>query len=153
MLKIIEQKKFCLPVWIFCLLFMFSGCADLQKSMENLGTIGAEEPPLPDPVNLAYPFTDLPIPKGFDRDHAKSFVYESGSGTIKVGRLFFSGMGDMEEIMSFYQDEMTNLGWKLINAMEHDGTILNYKKEGWVSMVVIRSGWGSTTIKIVIGPQ
>ncbi len=89
MLKVIEPKKFCLPVWIFCLLFMFSGCADLQKSMDDFGI--EETPPLPDPVNLAYPFTDIPIPKGFDRDHAKSFVYESGSGTIKVGRLFFSG--------------------------------------------------------------
>ena len=151
MLKVIEQKKSYLSVWIFCLLFMFSGCASLQESIDNFGI--EEPPPLPDPVNLAYPFTDIPIPEGFDRDHAKSFVYESGSGTIKVGRLFFSGMGDMEEIMSFYQDEMTNLGWKLINAMEHDGTILNYKKEGWVSTVVIRSGWGSTTIKIMIGPQ
>jgi hypothetical protein len=151
MLKVIEQKKSCLPVWIFCLLFMFSGCADLQKSMDDFGI--EETPPLPDPVNLAYPFTDLPIPQGFDRDHAKSFVYESGSGTIKVGRLFFSGWGNMEKIMSFYQSEMVNQGWKLINAMEHDGTILNYKKEGWISTVVIRSKLGTTKIKIVIGPQ
>ena len=151
MLKVIEQKKSYLSVWIFCLLFMFSGCASLQESIDNFGI--EEPPPLPDPVNLAYPFTDLPIPKGFDRDHARSFVYESGSGTIKVGRLFFSGWGNMEKIMSFYQSEMVNHGWKLINAMEHDGTILNYKKEGWISTVVIRSKWGTTKIKIVVGPQ
>jgi hypothetical protein len=59
----------------------------------------------------------------------------------------------MEKTMSFYQSEMVNQGWKLINAMEHDGTILNYKKEGWISTVVIRSKWGSVKIKIVIGPQ
>ena len=151
MLKVIEQKKFYLSVWIFCLLFMFSGCASLQESIDNFGI--EETPPLPDPVNLAYPFTDIPIPKGFDRDHAKSFVYESGSGTIKVGRLFFSGIGNMEKTMSFYQSEMVNQGWNLINAMEHDGTILNYKKEGWISTVVIRSKWRSTKIKVVIGPQ
>ena len=151
MLKAIKQKKICLPVWVFCLLFMFSGCADLQKSMDDFGI--EETPPLPDPVNLAYPFTDLPIPKGFKRDHALSFVYESGSGTTKVGRLVFSGMGNMEKIMSFYQSEMINQGWKLVNAMEHEGTILNYKKQGWMSTVVIRSAWGKTNIKIVIGPQ
>ena len=84
-MKTIRHNHSSVSVWATILFFLvFSGgCAILEKSDK-------EAPPLPDPVNLAHPFTDVPIPNGFDRDQSKSFVYESGSKDVKVGRLYFS---------------------------------------------------------------
>lgn len=142
----VKQNNSCLPAWIFSLLFIVSGCA-------ALGTTGEESPPPPEPVNLAHPFTDVPVPKGFKLDRSRTFIYESGSGTVKVGRLFFSGGADLKETASFYENEMTNQGWKLVNSMEHKGKILHYEKEGWVCTVVILSGWMGSDVEIQIGPK
>ena len=107
----------------------------------------------PPPPELAYPFLDIPVPSGFERNHSKSFVYESGSGTVKVGRLFFSGWGNLNEVISFYQDEMVNKGWSLVNAIKHETTILNYEKEGWVCTLMIHSTLGKIYIEIQAGPK
>ena len=38
-------------------------------------------------TDVAHPFTDVPVPSGFNPDRSKSFIYESGSGTIKAEML------------------------------------------------------------------
>ncbi|MDE0847669.1 MAG: hypothetical protein OSA44_02525, partial [Nitrospinaceae bacterium] len=78
-------------VWLFV-----SGCATWEEMTAKT------PPPPPPPPESAYPFADIPVPSGFERNHSKSFVYESGSGTVKVGRLFFSGWGNLNEVISFY---------------------------------------------------
>ena len=72
---------------LFFLLF-FYGCAewDLGLDAKNDGS-----PPPPPVQETAYPFSDIPIPSGFSRDDSKSFIYESGSGTVKVAKIVFSG--------------------------------------------------------------
>ncbi|KMP11664.1 hypothetical protein UZ36_03790 [Candidatus Nitromaritima sp. SCGC AAA799-C22] len=144
----VEQKNIVASKWIFILLCMFvaGGCAALETS-------DSEAPPPPEPVSLAHPFTDIPVPSDFDRDRSKSFIYESGSGTIKVGRLFFAGWKNLDETVSFYQSEMINQGWKLVNSLTHDGKILNYEKEGWVCTVIIQPTWLGSDIEIRIGPK
>jgi len=127
-------------VWLFV-----AGCATWDE-------VTTETPP-PPPPELAYPFLDIPVPSGFERNHSKSFVYESGSGTVKVGRLFFSGWGNLDEVISFYQDEMVNKGWSLVNAIKHKTTILNYEKEGWVCTLMTHSTLGKVYIEIQAGPK
>ena len=113
-----------------------------------------EAPPLPDPINLAHPFTDIPIPNDFDRDQSKSFVYESGSKCVKVGRLYFSGGGELEESVEFYQNEMINHKWTPgVSFLGNNGKILNYHKKGWDCTVIIQSGWFRSDIEIQIGPK
>lgn len=131
---------------VFSLMFSV-GCAGLKQSMN-------ETPPLPDPINLAHPFTDLPIPNDFDRDQSKSFVYESGSKNIKVGRLFFSGGSKLEETIEFYQNEMINHKWTPgVSFLADNGKILNYQKKGWDCTIIIQSGWFGSNLEIQIGPK
>jgi hypothetical protein len=128
-------------------LFFSTGCETLEE-------MTTQKPPSPPPPpELVYPFSDIPIPNGFDQDHTKSFVYESGSGTVKVGRFIYSGWSKLDTVISFFQNEMVNKGWSLVNSIKHEITVLNYEKEGWVCSVMIKSTLGQAFIEIQAGPK
>jgi hypothetical protein len=130
----------------FTILLFLSGCAewDLGLDAKNDGP-----PPPPPPLETAYPFSDIPVPFDFARDNSKSFIYESGSGTVKVGRFIYSGWESLDKVITFYQNEMLNKGWTLVNSIKHENYILNYEKEGWVSTITLRS----TYVEIQAGPK
>ena len=138
---------------LFFLLF-FYGCAewDLGLDAKNDGS-----PPPPPVQATAYPFSDIPIPSGFSRDDSKSFIYESGSGTVKVAKIVFSGWDNLDKVITFYQNEMLNKGWTLVNSIKHsENYIQNYDKEGFVATVTINSSGGlvgKTIIEIQAGPK
>ncbi len=118
-----------------------------------MNQIDVPPPPQPEIINNALPFTDVPVPSGFSRDQLRSFVYETGNNEMKVGRLFFSGNKNLELTVEFYQNEMINKGWALVNSMASTETILNYQKEGWVCTVIIRPrSFNRSIIEIQIGP-
>ena len=134
-----------LGVFIFLSLAFFNGCAGLDQ-------FGKQVPPEPAIINNALPFVDVPVPSGFNRDQAKSFVYDGGN-EMKVGRLFFSGSTGLEPTVEFYQNEMINKGWALINSITSTETILNYRKEGWTCTVIIKPrSFSRSNIEILIGP-
>jgi hypothetical protein len=136
-------------IYFFMTLF-FSGCSNLGLGLDkNTSTL----PPAPVTVETAYPFSDIPVPFDFTRDVSKSFIYESGSGTVKVGRFIYTGWENIEKIITFYQNEMINRGWSLINSIKHENYILNYQKEGWVSTITLHSNIGRTIIEIQAGPK
>ena len=138
-------------VTIFILITLFfSGCAGL-----DIGLDGKKSSPSKPPQQAnAYPFSDIPVPSNFSRNESKSWIYESGSGTVKVARLFFSGYKNLDTVVIFYQNEMLNKGWSLVNsiktAKEH---IINFQKEGWVSTIRINGNLLSTFIEIQAGPK
>lgn len=136
-------------LYLLFLLF-FSGCAewDLGLDAKNDGP-----PPPPPPLEMAYPFSDIPVPFDFSRDNSKSFIYESGSGTVKVGRFIYSGWKGLDDVIKFYQNEMLNKGWNLVNSITHENHVLNYEKEGWVSTIILHSNLGRTSIEIQAGPK
>ena len=129
---------------IFLPLAFFNGCAGLDQF----------DPPSAEPaiINNALPFVDVPVPDGFNRDQLKSFVYDGGN-EMKVGHLFFSGSTGLEPTVEFYQNEMINKGWTLINSMASTDTVLNYQKEGWTCTVIIRPrSFSRSNLEILIGP-
>ena len=131
---------------IFLSLTFFNGCAGLDQFEKQV-------PPEPAIINNALPFIDVPVPNGFNRDQSKSFVYETGNNDMKVGRLFFNGTSDLKPTIEFYQNEMINKGWTLVNSMASTETILNYRKEGWVCTVIIRPrAFSGSIVEIQIGP-
>jgi len=104
-------------------------------------------------TDVAQPFTDVPIPSGFSADRSKSFVYEAGSGAVKVGRLYYSGWHDSQEVVNYYHNAMINKGWKMVNAMEHDGMILNYQKKTRVCTIIVTDALLKTHLEIQVGPK
>ena len=135
-----------LEIVIILSLVFLNSCATMNQLEDPV-------PPQPETINNALPFTDVPIPNGFSRDQLKSFVYEAGSNEIKVGRLFFSGNKGLKPTVEFYQNEMINKGWTIINSIASTETILNYQKEGWRCNVIIRPrSFSRSNIEILIGP-
>jgi len=135
-----------LGVIIFLSLAFFNGCAGLDQFEKQV-------PPEPAIINNALPFIDVPVPNGFNRDQSKSFVYETGNNDLKVGRLFFNGASGLKPTVEFYQNEMVNKGWALVNSMASTDTILNYRKEGWICTVIIRPrSFSRSIVEIQIGP-
>ena len=129
---------------VFLPLAFFNSCAGLDQF---------DLPPEPAIINNALPFVDVPVPDGFNRDQSKSFVYETGSNDMKVGRLFFNGNSGLKPTVEFYQNEMVNKGWTLTNSMASTDTILNYRKEGWICTVIIRPrSFSRSIVEIQIGP-
>ena len=128
------------------LLFSLGGCAGKKKTInsEDASAVFSD---------VAYPFTDVPIPAGFKSDRDKSFIYESGSGSIKVGRLYYSGWNGAQEVVNYYQNAMINKGWKMINAMQHGVMILNYEKKGWVCTLIVTEAMLKTHLEIQINPK
>jgi hypothetical protein len=129
----------------------FSGCAEFDIGLDSKNA----SPPRPKQQATAYPFSDIPVPPDFTRNESKSWIYESGTGTVKVARLFFSGYNDLEYVVIFYQNEMLNKGWTLVNAIKTDKEqIMNFQKEGWLSTVILHSkNFLSTIIEVQAGPK
>ena len=145
-MKIIKynQSAVYLGIIIILSLAFSNGCATMSQW---------EDVPFdPEIINNALPFSDVPVPNGFNRDQLRSFVYDGGN-EMKVGRLFFSGSTGLKQTVEFYQNEMINKGWTLINSIASTETILNYQKEGWRCNVIIRPrSFSRSNIEILIGP-
>ena len=147
-MKIIKYNLSTIRLGIFVvLLSLFSNSCSMMDQFKK-------SPPLqPETINNALPFTDIPVPKGFTRDQLNSFVYEIGNSEIKVGRLFFNGDKDLKTTVEFYQNEMINKGWVLLNSIASTDTILNYQKEGWACTVIVKPGsFVGSVLEIQIGP-
>jgi|GEM_PF-455825 len=156
------QPLRCLAGFFLVCLFVaaFFGCAtpgaetagspsgQTQAADADNGLSTVEEPQFP------AGFPDVPVPQKFEFNRSKSFIYEAGSGTVKVGHLFFSGWPKLDKVIAFYQNEMVNKGWKLVQIVERDITTLHYEKDGLVCRVTLQeTSLGKTIIEIVTGPK
>jgi hypothetical protein len=100
-----------------------------------------------------YRFSDVPVPGHFSLEKDKSFIYETGDASFKVGRLIYTGSGKTEDVVLFYQSEMINSGWKLVRTMEHGVTTMLFEKPGWICSVIVQSSFTSVTVEVQMGPR
>ena len=99
-------------------------------------------------------FPHVPIPKGIDLDRGKTFIYESGTGDIKVGRLVFSVWNRAEDVVDYFRTEMVQNGWTPLQIVEFDTRTMLYERKGQVCTVLVTpSSLGKTQIEIQIGPK
>ena len=134
----------------FSITLFFSGCAGLDIGLDG----NKSSPSKPPQQANAYPFSDIPVPINFSRDESKSWIYESGSGTVKVARLFFSGFKKLDAVVTFYQNGMLNKGWSLVNSIKTEKEhLINFQKEGWVCTIRLSENIVSTFIEIQAGPK
>jgi len=141
--------SFLRTIFAVALLFIF-GCAATESSKSHRGTAGNVKDSLP---TLSKRFSNIPLPRKYDLDRSKSFIYESGSGNVKVGRLHLTGWGGPENIIMFYRNEMVKKGWDLIRVTEQEATVMLYEQDNQICTVVIVKSFGKTSVDIQFGPK
>ena len=125
----------------------FWGCAPKAYSPKT-DRDGKELPP-----PIALQFSNIPLPEGVELNRDKTFIYESGSGDVKVGRLSFSLWNRAGDVVEYFRNEMPGRGWQSIRIIEHDVTIMLYEMENEVCTVIVEPSMGKTKIEIQIGPK
>ena len=122
----------------------------------------AKAPPMNPPADpaqgvpqrpLTLQFSNIPIPSGFTLDREKTFIYESGSGNVKVGRLHFSVWNPVEEVVEYFRNEMGQKGWRPIRIIEHKVTVMMYETDTELATVIVQPSLGKTQIEIQVGPK
>ena len=129
---------------------LFTGCAAKETGRSHRGTAGNVKDSMP---ALSKRFSNIPLHKDYDLDRSKSFIYESGDGNVKVGRLHLTGWGGPDDIIVFYRNEMVKKGWKLIRMTEQEATILLYEQGAQICTVVLVKSFGKTSVDIQFGPK
>jgi hypothetical protein len=86
---------------------------------------------------------DVPLPKHFIVDADTSTFFDSAEG--RIAEINAEGFGEKDDIVSFYDDNMKQFGWKKIN----DNT---YRKEGEMLIFTIEKGKSLTNIKYQLRP-
>lgn len=129
------------------------GCASMKTIDPNTGEMRKQGLVPNEDAYLHSRFPDIPFPQKFKFERDKSFLYETGTGAVKVGRLFFSGWASLDEAIAFYQNEMINKGWALVRLIEHEGVMMLYDKKGWVCTIILTSTLGQSNVEIQVGPK
>lgn len=136
-------------ILVACLsLALASGCALMEPAEPPPGEGGVQNPSA-----LTARFANVPIPPGFDLDRSKSFIYESGSGAVKVGKLHLSGWNGIEEVVEYYRNEMVSKGWSSVSIMEQKITVMVYEQEGQMCTIMVEPSFSKTHVEINVGPK
>jgi hypothetical protein len=98
-------------------------------------------------------FDDIPVPPGFAIDLAegRSFSYTeggSGPGSIRMGRLEYTGRGDVEALTAWYLEEMprTIHGWSAGAEAPGGGSL--YRRGDEACLVTLRPEGGGVRIVV-----
>ncbi len=86
-----------------------------------------------------------------DRD--RSFIFESGQGEIKVGGIHLNVSDTPDNTVSFYRTEMKNNGWRLIQMVDHRGTIMLYELRNLICTIIVEPSADQSRVIIHIGPK
>jgi len=145
-----KYKSLFLQAVIFGTLILFVGCASKETGKSKRGHAGNVKESIP---ALQKRFANIPLPKDYDLDRSKSFIYESGTGHVKVGRLHLTGWGGPDNVINFYRTEMIKKGWNLIRVTEQEATVMLYDQESDLCTIVIVKSYGKTSVDIQFGPK
>ncbi len=136
----------CFVVLIFMFsVFNFLGCTTTSKNDAMAKEQAGLEP------QASMKFSDVPIPAGFKFLPQDSYTFQSAG--IRVGVLKYHGKADIEQVVSFYKDQMPLYNWNLLNAIEYGQRLLNFDREQESCIVDISGKGNSINIIISLGPK
>ena len=142
------SKMFLIYILIFCL----AGCATTNdKSSSGLKAEEESYTTSALAVRANLRFSDIAVPAGFKLDQNKSFVFQTEE--TRVALLKYTGRASLEDLITFYQEQMLIYNWELLNIVEYDKSILNFERASQSCIVTIEPRGGKKTITISIAPK
>ncbi|MDD4894337.1 MAG: hypothetical protein PHW54_03380 [Candidatus Omnitrophica bacterium] len=125
--------------------FNFIGCASTSKN----DAMSKEQVGLEPQASLK--FNDVPVPAGFKFLPEESYTFQSAG--VRVGVLKYHGKADIEQVVTFYKDQMPLYNWNLLNAIEYGQRLLNFDREQESCIIDVAGKGNSITIIISLGPK
>lgn len=96
-------------------------------------------------------FSDIPIPVGFKAIPQDSYSFESSG--IRVGILKYQGKADIEQVVSFYKEQMPMYNWNLLNIVEYGSRLLNFDRDSETCIISLEPKGRYVFSTISIGPK
>lgn len=128
---------------ILLLVSVLVGCGTTQDSYQ-MGTESVPKNLRPLAVSRYFKFENIPIPKEYEIETKKSFVFQNNF--ITVGLLHYKGDATADQLVSFFREQMPNYGWRLLNVVEYGKKIMNFEAEQQTCIITIEPNGESFTI-------
>jgi len=136
------------------LLFLSFGIVASISGCSSLGTYSdSEQTHIDRHSALTEQFPNIPIPDGFNLVRGKSFIYISGTGKTKVGKLYFSSWGKVSGLIKFYQDKMLEKNWKPLSFIGQNTTTMVFEQKNHICTITMEPSFWKTTVEINVGPK
>jgi hypothetical protein len=123
----------------FCVFNLF-GCAGLKK--EKTSTLESQ---------ALLKFADVPVPTGFKVMAKESYSFESSG--VRVGVLKYKGKANIEQVESFYKEQMPMYNWNFLNVVEYGERLLNFDRDNETCIINLLPRGGAVIITISVGPK
>lgn len=146
-MKSLQATSYQLRATIFFILsiFLLAGCETFLKKDKARGVSVALEP------QSIVKFSDIPVPTGFRFLSEESYSFESGG--VRVGVLKYQGKANIEQVMSFYKDQMPMYNWNLLNIIEYGQRLMNFDRESETCIIDLEPKGKTVTVTISLGPK
>ena len=124
---------------------LLTGCAmDMQSEKSTIN------PALLEPqTNLKV--SDAPVPAGFKLIPQESYSFEAAG--VRVSLLKYQGRANIDQVVSFYREQMSMYNWNLLNVVEYGQRLLNFDRENETCIVSLIPKGSSVVVTISIGPK
>ncbi len=126
-------------------ILVLAGCAmDMQSEKATINTALLEPQ-----ANLKV--SDAPVPAGFKLIPQESYSFEAAG--VRVSLLKYQGKANIDQVVSFYREQMAMYNWNLLNVVEYGQRLLNFDRETETCIVSLTPKGSSVIITISIGPK
>ena len=98
--------------------------------------------------------SDVPIPTGLKPLPQQSYSFENAG--VRVAVLKYQGRANIEQVISFYKEQMPMYNWNLINIIEYGQRLLNFERENETCIITVQAAgfWNEDIlVTISLGPR
>ncbi len=148
--KIKSSKNSLAVISLFSLILFLSGCMTMGPSSGSAGSASGGQQTILQGIKVLK-FEDVPAPAGFRLVDKESFTFQNDR--MRVGLLKYTGMANASRVIEFYKEQMPLSNWDLINIIDYEQKIMNFKREYEDCVITIQPTSTRTIIAIAITPR
>ncbi len=93
-------------------------------------------------------FEDIPVPSGFSLVRKDSYSFQND--VTRVGRLVYKGRSNLNNVLSFYQQQMPLHGWQEMSYIDFRSSVRYYEKEGQSCILTVQPRTSFHNVKIIL---
>ena len=148
----LNRKLLVWSVAAIVIIMVTSGCSMLKRrDKSTAGTAEGAAAPVSNDIYLD--FDDVLIPEDMPRDTNRSFVFRIGA--LTAGVLVLKGRVPPEDLITFFQSNMSRDNWKAASSFRSPRSLLIYEKEErWCIITITEDDFDhKTRVEIWVSPK